>query len=173
MTFTSFYLISLLLFSLSTAIGPCYPGCKFYLSSSVGFTQEYAVAFGEAGRPFTNVFHDSNERVIGKVHNLAEAYNVDTPTRPIRISAWRPRGLNQTFNSNFFQPVSFPNTLFSGVTHARVNGNQKKFLNNHCWVLPITDYTSLITRNRSLVKAKRLHPSNTFRDCVAIKTFTF
>ena len=170
---TTIFLFALIAAVTATRTGPCYPGCKFYLSSSTGFTQEYAVAYGEAGRPFTNVFYNANSKVIGKVHSLGEAYNVDNPLRPIRISAWQPKGLSRSFYSDFFRPVSFPNTLFSGVTHAKVYGNQKQFLNKRCWVLPITDYTQLVVRAKKLVEGRRVHPKSKLRDCVAIETFTF
>lgn len=145
---------------------PCYTACKFSFCSYGA--AEFAVAF-EPGAPFSNIMCMRPPRRLGKVYSFGEAHVM--PSR-MAISEWKPPGLQQGFGKNFFKPFHFINTAYTGMTHEKTQRNQRTFLNQTCFAVPITSYQIIDTKNQHVQYVNNF-TADKFTDCIALKTFVF
>lgn len=93
--------------------------------------------------------------------------------RFVRISKYMPHGLLQNFSSSFFKTYNVRVHSYgrkvdrSGVGHETPQQNQIRFLNNKCWILPVTAYQVLNERGYVI---DNKHPNRPLVDCIAFKT---
>lgn len=88
-----------------------------------------------------------------------------------RISAYRPRGLNPPFPSNFLKKVTVDNAIYGdleAITQGVSVGNQEQYFDNLCAVVPIHQY-QIRGKDGSLGPIVK---TNRAKDCIALKTAT-
>lgn len=167
--FTAFLLVlAAAAFAVSEAT--CYNRCRFRFCN--GKSKFYLPA--KPDRAFTGkICSRWGNRVIGHVDSTGEARVVLRHRKTVRISKWHPWGLKQKFSSSFFKSYNVHRyykgrkIAFSGIGHEVPQQNQRRFLKNRCFFVPLTAYQVL--NRKGNVVANR-HPRNAHRDCVAFKT---
>lgn len=154
---------------ISVAHASCYAGCMFRFCTYA--TAEFAVG-DEPGRPFSGTLCTAagSGKRLGKVHAFGEARLIEGNGDPTPISLWRPAGLQQPFSPYWFKSFDFLGTPFSGVTHEHLHQNQRSYLKERCWALPLAAYQLL--NNMGNVTAN-INSNRPLVDCVSLKTFTF
>lgn len=165
--------LSLLLLSLAASpvsATLCYNECRFRFCN---FHVSFTTGRGTPDVAFTrNICLKEHNRKIGIVGRSGET-RVIVNGKPVPISQWHPVGLQQTFNATFFKTfIIEPEGNISGVGHETVHRNQKDFLNNVCFVLPLEMYVDL---NQFDTPIANVFPSKEepMKNCVAFLSFSF
>lgn len=147
------------------AFKPCYNSCRFRFC-------DYKIHFkiGEQhGMAFTGAICSNLGTRIGLVKTTGEAYVFDG-RNVVKLSKWLPKGLNKLFSATFFKSYTLHDQNLSGIGHEEMKKNQLWFLNNRCFVLPLTSY-QVLHRFGYVVGVK--HPKGSpFLDCVEFITHT-
>lgn len=146
----------------------CYSSCRFTFCPSV-----YNNAFNidQPDKSFTTAICDaSRSTVIGHVDSTGEAYVYDH-REFVRISEYKPDGLQQSFSPSFFKSYGIHDygKDLSGIGHETPQANQMEFLNNLCVLVPLTAYQVLDRPYGNVVENR--HPSTPFVDCVSFTTY--
>lgn len=156
---------ALLALTASTVSGSaCYPLCRFRFCDG-----KNAFLVGvQADVAFTGRICSKFGVKVGRVDRTGEAYLFKKkPLAFIRISQYKPDGLEQNFSPSFFKSYNVDGG--SGIGHEVPQTNQADFLNGKCFFVPIKAYQVLNDKGNVV---DNVHPTNPFRDCVAFKTFT-
>jgi len=124
----------------------------------------------------------------GEVTNPTSADFVDGPTDlgpGYALRQWHPPGLRQYFAPSFFKAGHLPRTFEtcctpsspsgntvklskSFVTHQAPESNQRDYLHNKCWILPILNYQTYSARGFAINNRGK----NSTSDCIAFVTVT-
>lgn len=114
----------------------CPDECKFRFCDG---TNVYSVPL-IGNKPFSSAICAKSGISIGLIASTGEALLVEEEVVP--ISEWEPQGLRQHFAPSFFKTFSI-NSTSSGVGREEVQVNQLEFLDERCWILPISSYQVL------------------------------
>lgn len=150
----------------------CGSTCEFTFCDESGLESSgkiYDLKGSSSDKAFTKAICRADKgKHIGVVGSTGEAYYQSKDGSKTLLSAWSPSGLEQQFSSSFFKTYSLGNDKYSGVGHEEPQENQGKYLNNKCFVLPITAYEVLDHQTGTVIDNK--HPKDSFKACVAFNT---
>lgn len=139
---------------------PCGLKCRFIFC--IDRATVFLTAPGNVSNPEICLLNQEIDQILSTGEALVSLPNGSTTP----ISKWAPDGLNTPFSPNVFKAGVINGEDNSGIMRTETRGNQNKFLDRRCFILPIKQYESV----RFVKGAKRVVPfnvTNRERGCVA------
>lgn len=150
----------------------CYDKCIFRFCN---FHVSFTTGRGTPDIAFTRAIclkQKEHNRKVGIVGRSGET-RVMIDGKAVPISQWHPAGLKENFRASFFKTfIIEPEGNISGIGHETVHRNQKDFLNDKCFVVPLEMYVKL---NQFDTEIANVFPSTDepLKNCIAFKSFSF
>lgn len=126
-----------------------------------------------AGEAFTPAVCDaSGSSLVGWVLGTAEAM-VYWNGAYMPISEYVPAGLAAKFETTFFRAYSISDSLYaSGIGHEELIGNQKKYLDKQCVVVPLKAFQIFDPATGANLGVQNTSDDQLMTECVAFYTQT-
>ena len=168
-TFVTALLAALFALTHASPLSECKPGCKFEM---VGGRITYSLP-PEGNAWFTGTINLKQEylddnRAVGIVSSTGVPHFF-TGRHAYPITNLGQSQLDVPFPQDFFKATSSVGSR-SGIMHTGLKGDQKKYLDNVCWILPIRSYQLLERSTGHVVENVNIEEKDKFKECIAFRT---